>query len=256
MGVDDIKIYPHNESTTELNRGVFLRGIRMDDICEKIINDPNSTFNAEDKEELRKLSPEVLQRLYLGMGTATPSEPVPVTNEETQKAELEEGLRDCQQDIADLLAAERELREGLYALTGEQIPSIIAQYMPKPKKEEAELTEKAVMDFVETSPTITGVVLREALVTRDEKRKEAIDVIVANSAQYTVDELRAKVTSELNKLVGIVTEHQVNNARREEYNDLTWDGAGLADRNTGNLASSYRYGAPLELPTTLPEKLQ
>lgn len=228
----------------------------MDDICEKIINDPNSTFNAEDLEELKKLSPEVLQRLYLGMGNADASEPAPVMNEEEQTAELEEGLRGCQQDIVDLIATERELREGLYALTGEQVPSILNQYVPKPRKVEAELTEKAVMDFVENSPTITGVVLREALVTRDEKRKEAIDVIVANSAQYTVEELRTKVTPELNKLVGIVTEHQVNNARSVEYNDLTWDGAGLADRNTGNLASSFRYGAPLELPTTLPEKLQ
>lgn len=228
------------------------------DIVEQIINDPNSTFTEADLDELKKLSPEVLQRLYLGMGnTVENTEPVPVTNEETQRAELEEGLRECQQDIVDLIATERELREGLSALSGEYVSSVLDKFVPKPKKEAVELTEQAVMDFVENSQTITAVVLREALVTRDEKRKEAIDVIVANSAQYTVDELRAKVTSELNKLVGIVTEHQINNSRSsEEYNDLTWDGAGLADRNTGNLASSFRYGTPLELPTTLPPKLQ
>ena len=228
----------------------------MDDLCEKIINDPNSTFTEADAEELRKLSPEVLQRLYLGMGNADASEPAPVMNEENQKAELEEGLRECQQDLVDLVATERELREALGTLSGEQVPSILAQLMPVPKKEPAELTEQAVMDFVENSQTITAVVLREALETRDEKRKEAIDVIISNSAQYTIEELRTKVTPELNKLVGIVTEHQINNAQQQEVKDWTWDGVGLADRNTGNLASSYRYGSPLELPTTLPVNLQ
>ena len=228
----------------------------MDDICEKIINDPNSTFTEADAEELKKLSPEVLQRLYLGMGNADASEPVPVMNEETQKAELQEGLRECQQDIVDLIATERELREGLSALSGEQIPSVLDQFVPKPKKETAELTEQAVMEYIENSQSMTAIVLREALETRDEKRKEAIDVIISNSALFTVEELRTKVTPELKKLVGVVMEHQPVNNQRPDDRDLSWEGAGLADRNTGNLASSYRYGTPLELPNTLPEKLQ
>lgn len=233
----------------------------MDDICEKIISDPNSTFTKADLEELKKLSPEVLERLYLGMGNADASEPVPInnadeTNEETQKAELREGLRECQQDIVDLIATERELREGLSALSGERVPSVLEQFIPKPKKESVELTEQAVMEYIENSQSMTAVVLREALDTRNEKRQEAIDVIISNSSLFTVDELRKKVTPELKKLVGVVMEHQPVNNQRMDDRDLSWEGAGLADRNTGNLASEYRYGTPLELPNTLPEKLQ
>ena len=210
-------------------------------LVERIINDPNSSFRAEDADELEKLPQDVLQRMAIGL------QPQAVTNADSSREnDLREDLDACQKDILELLSTEQSIRKELEGYGGHPV-SVLEQFIPVMNAKQAEdLSEENVMDFVKNSHTMTGSVLREALAARESGRAKAIEVIVSNSNLFTEAELRRKFTPELQKLADFVLQARPAQAETTIFN---WDGAGLADQSV-NQTTVTSYGAPLELPST------
>ncbi len=210
-------------------------------LVERIINDPNSSFRAEDAAELEKLPQDVLQRMAIGL------QPQAVTNADSSREnDLREDLDACQKDILELLSTEQSIRKELESY-GDHSVSVLEQFIPVMNTTQAEeLSEEEVMDFVKNSHTMTGGVLREALAARESGRAKAIEVIVSNSSLFTEAELRRKFTPELQKLADFVLQTRPAPAETTVFN---WDGAGLADQSV-NQTTAVVYGAPLELPST------
>lgn len=210
-------------------------------LVEQMIDDPNSPLKMEDAEELQKLSPQILQRLAIGL------QPQLVTNSDREK-ELRSDLQNCQKDVMDLLVAEQEMRTELEQL-GVYEPSVLAQIVPvmnsAPLSPES-LSEEAVVKYVQNAQTVTGNVLREALQARELGRAKAITTIVSNSKVFTEEELRRKHTPELLKLADFVQQ----SCTTRETPVLNWAGAGLADMSI-NQSTTACPGSPLDLPTTL-----
>lgn len=216
-------------------------------LIDRLINDPNSTFKAEDAEELSKLPPAVLKRMAVGL------QPRAVVNEDSgRENDLLSDLQACQKDIVTLMETEKDIREELANEYNNDRPSVMDQVVAVMNQSagdtSGELTEKQVIDYIQTSPSVTGRIMREALQTRDKGRKEAIEVIISNSENmFTPEELRRKFTPELMKMAEFIKRNRQTPPLEAAV--LNYSGLGLADQSI-NQTTTYGGGGPLEIPST------
>lgn len=220
----------------------------MSDLVERIISDPNSSFCEDDAVQLEKLPRETLQRMVIGLNPRAAE----AENADSREEALRADLRDCQQDVMELLTTEREIRNELEGSYGVHAASVIDQFVPVSNNAvnaKPEISEQDVNDFVRNSNTATAIVFREALKARDRSRADAIKVIV-NSSQgvYSEAELRQKFTPELTKLAEFVM--QQRRVAQSEVPVYNYDGVGLADRFVSQSSDMGRFDEALSLPST------
>lgn len=210
------------------------------ELVERLINDPNSTLNENDREYLEGLPEDTLKRLAVGL-QSQPAE----DNVNTRESELRTALKDVQTDILTSIDEEQIIRDELEK-TGVEVPSILDKIIPV-TNQSSELTEVDINTFITNSSSVTAKVLQEALVEREDARNKSIEAILANCPEFTKQELRAKTTPELKKLAKFIVER--SKPVHVENQVFDWVGTGLADQTIGQ-STAMAYGPPLELPTT------
>lgn len=216
----------------------------MSDLVKQILEDTNSPFNKSDEEQLAKLPEDVLQRLVVGL-QGSPSTTEQETDPDVLLNARKADLADCQSDIKELLKVEQGIRQDLATL-GVQSVSVTDAFVKNVSSAPVELTEENVMQFVNTSKTITAMILREGLEARAVNRSKSIDVIVANSQVYSEEELKQKFTPELQKLAAFIQQTRIQTT--PDITVYNWEGAGIADRTA--TMGKQQFCEPLQLPST------
>ena len=212
-------------------------------IIDAIINNPNCPFTEENIEELKQMSPELLQRIAL-LG----SQPQAETESSSAEASLRNELKACQEELVNLYTSEREIRKELEAY-GVKEGSVLEQIFPVAVANQRGggcVTEEAVLDFVNNSKSNLAEMLREGIDAREQGRSKAVQTILQSTDQFTKQELSNMTTPNLLKVAAALGSRKRDRFETPVYN---WDVTAFADRSVG---SSGYLGAPLEVSSTSP----
>lgn len=216
---------------------------------DEIINSPNSPFSDGDVEQLKQMSPELLQRIALLSSQSQTQE----SDGESAESSLKAELKTCQEDILNLLASEREIRKELETY-GISASSIIEKIVPPQTKVQGgtSMSEDDVMEFIHSSNSITAQMLREGMDARRQGRSKAVQTILqaTGNETFTQEELEKMPTPELLKWASVLRTKRSAQFDTPVYN---WEGTAMADRSVGHSSSGY-LGAPLDVLPTSPKK--
>ena len=224
----------------------------MADIVDQMFDDPCSTLNEKDVEELRRMDKGLLKRLMLGLQTQQQSVQNEADDAEDDEdadiVELQETLQNTQRQISKLLGIEKELRgalqeHGIRANSVVQSVAVANQQSPQ----SGELSQKAVWDWVNTSNNPTALYLREGLIALNESRKKLMNIVIRNSnSAYDEAELKRMPIRDLTKLAQVL---EVRNQQYPQDPALSWEGVGLADQMVNQTpALRAASGGTLDLP--------